>query len=78
MTKIENAQITSLNNKMDKVLSLLEDSSTSNQKGLVSRMNDIERSVGRIKTDEKVKRGKVTALTIVGSGIVTFLGWLFK
>ena len=78
MTKIENAQLSELDKKVDSILGYLEDSQTSNQKGLVSRMNDMERSVSKIKTDEKVKRGKVTALTIVGSGIVTFLGWLFK
>lgn len=78
MTPSENEQIQSLNTKVDRILNFLENDPSTGEKGLVARTKDLEKKIGQIETDEKVKRGKTTVLTIVGSALISFLAWLFK
>ena len=78
MTQHEHNQLDEVNRKIDRILMYLLDDKSTGSKGVVSTVKENARKIEELETNEKVKRGKMAALTIVGSGIVSFFAWFFK
>jgi hypothetical protein len=78
MTTHETTKIDALNVKVDRILTYLENDDATGSKGLVARTAILEKKVQTSETNEKIKRAKMSVLTIVGSAIISFLAWLFK
>ena len=78
MTAHEKNQLDDVNKNILRILSYLENDPTTGSKGLVERTKDLEQIVSNIQTDEKVKRGKLAGVAIVGSAVVSVLIWVIK
>ena len=78
MTAHENNQLDSVNKKIDRILSYLENDPSTGSKGLVERTKDLENQVNQIEVKDKVKRAKLTGFTVLGSGVLTVLIWVFE
>ena len=78
MTQHEKNQIDVLERKIDRILIYLLDDKETGEDGVVSRSKENAKKIAELETNEKVKRGKMAALTIVASGVISFLAWLTK
>lgn len=78
MTQHETNQIDEVNKKIDRILFYLLDDKETGSKGLVSTVKNNAQKIEEIETNEKVKRGKWTIATLIGSGTISFLAWLTK
>lgn len=78
MTQHEHNQLDEVNTKIDRILFYLLDDPETDSKGLVSQTKELTDKVSKIETDEKVKRGKVAAITVVGSGLLTAIIWVIE
>ena len=78
MNAHEATKIDALNVKVDRILAYLENDPATGSKGLVARTAILEKKVQTSETNEKIKRGKMSILTIIGSAIISLLAWIFK
>jgi len=78
MTQHEKTQIDEVNKKIDRILFYLLDDKQTGSKGLVSTVKDNSQRLDDFATNEKVKRGKWSMFTILGSGILTAFIWIVE
>ena len=60
--------------KLEKMLFYLEDDNKTGQKGIISRVSDLEDKVRDLNTDKKVNAGKLAVYVSVGGAIL----WIIK
>lgn len=56
--------------KIDKVLFYLEDDPTTNSKGLISRLAEVENRLSDMVTQNKIDKGKKTVYFFIGGAII--------
>ena len=78
MTQHEKTQIDEVNKKIDRILFYLLDDKQTGNKGLVSTVKDNSQRLDDFATNEKVKRGKWSMFTILGSGVLTAFIWIVE
>jgi len=78
MTQHEKNQIDEVNKKIDRILFYLLDDKETGNKGLVSTVKSNSKRLDEFATNEKVKRGKWSVYTILGSGILTAFIWIVE
>jgi molecular chaperone GrpE (heat shock protein) len=76
--EIVKEQLAQTNHKLNRVLFLLEDDSTTNTQGFISKLNSIDKTLSEILTREKVYRGKATVWGMVGASLISLLFFIGK
>lgn len=56
--------------KMDRVLFYLEDDDKTGQKGIISRLSDLEEKVRVLNIDKKINAGKMAVYVSIGSALL--------
>ena len=75
MTQHEKNQIDVVEKKLDKILFYLLDDPDTNSKGIVSTVKENQSRLDTMDTDIKVKKGKITILSMVGGGVISLIAW---
>ena len=78
MTAHEKNQLDEVNKKIDRILFYLLDDKETGSKGIVSTVKENSKKLEEFETNEKVKRGKWSVYTILGSGVLTGLIWVVE
>lgn len=64
--------------KIDRILSILENDDTINKVGLVHQVAINEKRLDAIEEREKIYTAKATILGIIGGIIITIIGWILE
>lgn len=72
------SQIQSDSQKIDRILSILENDESINKIGLVYQVQKNEEKLNNLLEREKIYTAKATILGFIGGFIVTFLTWLIN
>lgn len=67
-----------IDQKIDRILSILENDDTINKIGLVHQVHINEKRLDSLEEREKIYTAKATLLGFIGGIIITIIGWFFE
>jgi hypothetical protein len=67
-----------ISQKLDRILSILENDEKTGRKGSVQKISDLENEVELLKTKDKITESKTALLGTIGGFLAMFIAWIFE